>query len=159
MDITVAVIIFVLFAVSLIGIFIPFIPGVALAWLAFIIFIVTKGIFLSHIWLVSILTVITIVTLFSDTIFSIIGAKFYKSTKYGIIGGILGFCAGLFLFPPLGVIIGPFVGVYAGELYSGQKPEQALKSLWGAVLGFLVSVVLRVLLWFVFLFTMIFLAF
>jgi len=147
METAVTVVIFMLYAVSLIGIFIPFIPGLALAWIGFIIYIFTSGVFLDHVWWIILLTLLTIIALMSDTIFSLIGAKAYNSSRYGIIGGFLGFFLGFFFFPPFGIILLPFVGIYLGEIASGKDNNKALKALWGALIGILVSIGLRVLVW------------
>ncbi len=147
MGITVSVAVFVLFAVALIGIFIPFIPGLVLAWLGFVIYLVTQHIVADHIVLLIIMTLLTVVALFSDTLFSIIGAKVYDSSKYGIMGGVVGFFVGLFLFPPFGAIVGPFAGVYLGEIAGGKTPKVAARSFLGSVIGFLVSMGLKLIVW------------
>ncbi len=147
MEIALPVIVFLLFAISLIGIFLPFVPGLALAWIGFIIFVLSKGVFLAHIWWIILLTLLTIIALLSDTIFSLVGAKAYNSSKYGIIGGFCGFILGFFVMPPVGIIILPFVGIYLGEIFSGKDSKQATKAIWGALIGMLVSVGLKVLVW------------
>ena len=147
MEITVGVIVFVLYAISLIGIFIPFIPGLVLAWAGFMTYLITQHVIGEHLILVSVMTLLTVFAVFTDTIFSLICAKIYNSSKYGVMGGILGFFAGLFFFPPFGAIVGPFLGVYVGEVMSGKEPKDALKAITGSVIGFLVSIGLKVIMW------------
>jgi uncharacterized protein len=59
------------------------------------------------------------------------GAKFYKSTRYGIWGSVIGMIIGIILFPPFGMIAGLFIGAVLGELIGGKKSSEALKT--GAV--------------------------
>jgi uncharacterized protein len=64
-----------------------------------------------------------------------IGAKWFGSSKWGILGAILGGFIGLFFSLP-GLIIGPLVGVFIFELIFGQKKiKEAGNSTVGTVLG------------------------
>ena len=49
-----------------------------------------------------------------------------------------------FVFPPWGVLIGPFAGAVIGELFGGKKSAEAFKAGLGAFVGFLFSVVVKV---------------
>ena len=49
--------------------------------------------------------------------------------------------------PPFGILIGPFIGIYLGEIVGGKDPKDAVHSLWGAVIGFLVSIGLKLIVW------------
>lgn len=62
----------------------------------------------------------------------------------GELGSVIGTIAGLFVFPPWGVLIGPFAGAVIGELLGGKKSVEAFKAGVGAFVGFLFSVVVKV---------------
>ena len=64
--------------------------------------------------------------------------------KWGNRGCMIGTIAGLFVFPPWGVLIGPFAGAVIGELFGGKKSAEAFKAGLGAFVGFLFSVVVKV---------------
>lgn len=143
----ISILIFLLLAVSLVGIFIPFIPGLFIGWVGFLIYILYSGLFMPHITLFVLITFFTLFASFSDTLFSLMGAKAYNSSKAGIVGGVVGLVAGLIFFPPFGLIIGPFIGIYLGELANGRDSVAAAHSLWGALIGFLVSIGLKLIVW------------
>jgi hypothetical protein len=58
---------------------------------------------------------------------------------------MIGLVAGLFLFPPFGIIIGPFAGAVIGELSSGKKSRAALRSGFGSFVGFVLGTMLKLI--------------
>ena len=66
----------------------------------------------------------------------IYGTKRFGGTKYGMWGSTIGLLAGLW-FGPLGIVIGPFVGAFVGEMLATQDSSTALRSAWGSFVGFL----------------------
>jgi len=67
-------------------------------------------------------------------------AKRFGGSRYAVIGSLLGLLAGIFFFPPLGIIAGPFLGALAGELIHNRKDgAAALKVAFGAFLAFIVG--------------------
>ena len=64
------------------------------------------------------------------------GTKKFGGTKYGMWGCTFGFIAA-FWMGPLGVIIGPFIGAFLGELIGGNDHSRSLRAAFGAFLGFL----------------------
>ena len=61
------------------------------------------------------------------------------------IGATVGVFAGFFIFPPIGIILGPFVGAVAGELLNdrGDFPKAILVG-FGSFLSFVVGTGLKV---------------
>ena len=47
-------------------------------------------------------------------------------------------------FLPIGVIAGPFLGAMAGELFAGKAIGESLRGAFGALLGFILGVVIKV---------------
>ena len=56
-----------------------------------------------------------------------------------------GLVAGLFFFPPWGLIIGPFVGAFIGELMEGSSKGKALKVALMSFVGFLLTTGLKIM--------------
>lgn len=67
--------------------------------------------------------------------------KKYGGTKAGVTGSTIGMIAWLFVFPPFGMIIGPFAGAFIGEYLAaeGTGGDKALKSARGSFVGFLLT--------------------
>ena len=78
-----------------------------------------------------------------DYISPVLGTKYAGGSKGGNRGCMIGTVAGLFVFPPWGILIGPFVGAVIGELISGKQSVDAVQAGFGAFLGFLFSVVAK----------------
>jgi uncharacterized protein YqgC (DUF456 family) len=67
-------------------------------------------------------------------------AKRFGGSRAAAMGSFLGLLAGIFLFPPWGMIIGPFFGAFAGELiHNRTNGGKALKVAFGAFLAFIVG--------------------
>ena len=111
---------------GIVGCIVPGLPGPPLNYLALILVqIINHDAFTSKflIWF----GVITVVVYLLDYILPILGAKLYNASKYGIWGSIIGMIAGIFFFPPYGLIFGVLFGAIIGELLAGKNHSEALK--------------------------------
>lgn len=88
--------------------------------------------------------ILTLLTMIVDFIAPALGAKGYKASRYGIIGSLIGAFAGIFVLGPFGIIIGPFIGGFIGELIYAQNYEHATKVALGSFIGFLIGSLFKV---------------
>lgn len=103
----------VLSVIGLIGAVAPAIPGPPISWLALLCpYFTTDKV--SGTTLLTTLAMVVIVTAL-DYLFPIWFTKIGGGSKKAIWGSTLGLIVGLF-FPPFGLIVGPFLGAFAGEL-------------------------------------------
>ena len=66
-------------------------------------------------------------------------------TKYAERGALVGLILGSFLIPPLGMIIGSFLGAFLMEIYYARKTSgDALKAAAGSFLGFLLGTGIKI---------------
>jgi uncharacterized protein YqgC (DUF456 family) len=90
-----------------------------------------------------IMAVITVIVTALDYILPAAGAKKYGASKLGFWGAVVGMILGIFFVPPLGMIIGAFIGAIAGELLKGKQSYEALKAGWGVFMGVILGVLLK----------------
>lgn len=86
--------------------------------------------------------VVTVIATALDYIVPALGAKKFQCSKWGTWGCVVGTIVGVFFFP-IGLLLGPFLGAFLGELIAGRKPLQAAKGGFGAFLGFLSGVFIK----------------
>ena len=92
-------------------------------------------------WWVAALAALGLVALGLDYLATLIGAKKLGATWKGMLGALLGIIVGLFVFPPVGLIIGPFIGAMGFEWGFGREARESAKAGVGAVLGMALGVV------------------
>ena len=121
MDIALSVLAFLFTIVGIIGCIVPALPGVVLSYAGLLCAYFTSYSHMSAsaLWIWLAITV--------------------------AVGATVGVFAGFFIFPPIGIILGPFVGAVAGELLNdrGDFPKAILVG-FGSFLSFIVGTGLKV---------------
>lgn len=147
MDITLAVLGAALVLVGFLGSVLPIIPGPPISWAGLLLLKWTHYVddhgaaYENALWIL--LFFVILVTIL-DYVVPIMGTKKYGGSKRGVWGATIGVVVGLF-FGPLGIIIGPFLGAYIGEITTGKKDKDALRAAWGSFMGFLLGVGLKLM--------------
>lgn len=130
--------------VGIIGSIVPVIPGPPLSYLALILLQLSSyHPFTTRFLVLWGLIVIAITIL--DYVIPVYGTKFFGGTKKGVWGATIGMFLGIFFFPPIGIIIGPFLGALTGELIAGAESHKAFKSAFGSFLGFLTGTLMKLI--------------
>ena len=128
---------------GLIGAFLPVLPGPITGWVGLLLLHLTKAVPQDWTFL-GITLAIAIVVWFLDYVIPAMGTKKFGGSKYGVYGTTIGLLVGLIFFPPFGIIIGPFVGAFIGELmFDSNDSKRALKAAFGSFIGFLFSTGLK----------------
>lgn len=153
MDILLIVLGSICLIIGLIGCIIPMLPGPPIAYGALILLHLTDKVQFTLkqliVWLVVVI-VVQVIDYFIPTL----GTKKLGGTRWGIWGCFIGTLIGMFVFPPWGVILGPFLGAVIGELLGGKETEEALKAGLGAFIGFMAGTILKFIVcgWFIYVF-------
>lgn len=143
MDIFLLIVGFLLAITGIIGSILPVLPGPILGWFGLVLLYLTKIVPVNY-TLLGITLVVSIVVLALDYIIPSVGTKKFGGTKFGVIGTTIGLILGMFFFPPIGLIVGPFVGAFVGEMmYDSKNPKKALKASYGSFIGFLTGTFLK----------------
>ena len=144
MDILIISIGAILVIIGVIGSIVPIIPGPPIAFC---------GLLLTHftsqnpftVKFLIILGALAIFSAFIDNILPIYATKKFNGSKKGVWGSAIGLLIGLFFFPPFGLLIGPMVGAFVGEIIDGKSANSAVRPAFGSFIGFLSSIFLRLI--------------
>ncbi|MBI9035032.1 MAG: DUF456 domain-containing protein [Bacteroidales bacterium] len=134
----------ILMVVGLIGCILPIIPGPPISFFGLLMMQLTEKYGFSSKFILIWALVATAVTVL-DYVVPVWGTKKYGGSKKGVWGSMIGLFLGLLFFPPLGIIIGPFMGAFVGELMAGKQSSDALRSGFGSFLGFLAGTLLKII--------------
>ena len=140
MDWVWAIIACVLLALSFVGCVVPVLPGPLLAFGGLLALMPSSFALATqtYIWF----GVACAGVLVLDYVVPAFGAKKFNCSKWGVFGCIAGTLIGIF-FVPWGILAGPFVGAVVGELIAGKELSSSLKGGFGALLGFIFGVALK----------------
>ncbi len=143
MEIVLTVIAFVLMFIGLIGAILPNFPDSVLIVAGALALTAADGLTWTDGVLLAGVAVIALAAEGLVYLAQAYGAKRAGASWKGVVGAILGGLLGLFVLPPVGILIGPIVGAVAGELIGGRRGGEAFKAGLGALLGTLGGVVLK----------------
>lgn len=132
----------ILLVIGIAGCILPVIPGQILSWSSLLILQLTSDPPFTAEFLVIWALVTAGVTLL-DYYVPIWGTKKLGGSKKGIWGATIGLIIGIFFFPPFGLIIGPFVGAYLGEVVAGKDSKTAFRSGLGSFVGFVAGTMMK----------------
>ncbi len=57
----------------------------------------------------------------------------------GVREAMIGTFVGIFIFPPFGIILGPFMGAFIAEMIHENNTRKAIRSGLGSFMGFLIG--------------------
>lgn len=124
--------------VGLAGSILPALPGAPLSYIGLLLLLLCDGADISSasLWTGAIFLVIVSVL---DYIAPIWLTNASGGSKQATRGSVIGMVAGLFFFPPWGLILGPFIGAFLGELMAQATTGKALKVAMMSFLGFVLT--------------------
>ncbi len=128
--------------VGLIGCLLPILPGPPISYLGLLLLQLQEVAPFSTQFMIIWLG-ITVVVVVLDYLIPAFGTKKYGGSRWGIAGTMIGLLVGIFVFPPLGIIIGPIVGALVGEALSGKTSQEALRAAFGSFVGFLFGTLIK----------------
>ncbi|NNE93195.1 MAG: DUF456 family protein [Verrucomicrobiales bacterium] len=139
------ILVITLIVVGFVGSFLPIVPGAFLLWLGAVLHYFLFGMQDSGLsWQgLVVISLLLIVSLVIDWLSGALGAKWFGSSKWGMLGAFVGAIVGLFFSLP-GLILGPIIGVFVFEMYVAKKEmKDASNSTIGTVVGGLAGLIAR----------------
>ena len=133
----------ILMLVGILGCILPLLPGPPLCYVALLLQQLRSDtpFTAKFLWIWAGVTVFVTAL---DYVIPLVGTRKYGGSKYGVWGSTIGLIAG-FWMGPLGIIIGPFVGAFIGEMIASNNSEHALRAAWGSFVGFLFGTLLKLI--------------
>ncbi|WP_245831010.1 DUF456 domain-containing protein [Sediminibacillus massiliensis] len=137
MDIVLWILIIVCFALSFAGIIFPLIPSPLVLWIGFLLYFFFLNVDeLSWVfWLGMIF--LTVILIVSDIIANSYFVKKYGGSKWGERVAAVAVIVGSFIVPPFGIIIVPFIAVFATEMIQQRTMQESIRASIGSLIGFL----------------------
>lgn len=132
-----------LLAIGLIGCFVPMIPGPPIAYCALLVALAVGDHSAPTGSTLVIAGAITAAVVVLDYVVPAWGAAKFHCSRGGTVGCLIGTVVGFF-FLPIGIIAGPFLGAFFGELLAGRKFGSSVFGAVGALVGFLTGVLLKI---------------
>lgn len=130
--------------IGLAGSILPALPGAPLSFAGLVLLCFCDGADISStsIWVSAILLAIVSVL---DYVAPIWLTNASGGSKQATRGSIAGLIAGLFFFPPWGLVIGPFIGAFVGELMTHASTGKALKVAMMSFVGFVLTTGMKII--------------
>ncbi len=145
MDVLLAILALVLSVLGVAGCIIPVLPGVVLSYAGLL---CSWGASYSQLsgqtlWLWLALTAAVSA---ADYFLPAWMTRRFGGSRAGAVGATIGVFAGFFLFPPFGIVLGPFAGAVIGELlHDSTDSARAFRSGFGSFMAFIVGTGLKLI--------------
>lgn len=146
-SIIISVVVWTVILVGLVGTVVPVLPGIGLIFAGILAHALYFGVDEVGLVTLVVLGFVSLVSMLLDFLASAYGASRFGSTRWGVLGSIVGGIAGLVAFNVPGLVLGVFLGAAAGEMFFARKDlHRSLRAGWGSVLGFLGGTAIKLLL-------------
>ena len=123
MDLFLIIVSSILMLIGLLGCILPALPGPPVSYIGFLLLHFTEKVQFTTTQIL-VLLLLVIIAQVLDYFIPILGSKYSGGTKWGSWGAFIGSVVGLF-FLPWGLILGPFLGAIAGELFGDADVKSA----------------------------------
>jgi uncharacterized protein YqgC (DUF456 family) len=131
----------IIMILGIIGCLVPVLPGPPLSFIGLLLLHFTRfGQFTA--WTLIIFAAMAVLVTILDYLVPVWGTRKFGGSKYGTRGAAIGLVVGFFL-GPLGIILGPLLGAFVGEMIFKDNFNYALKAGFGSLIGFLTGIGLK----------------
>lgn len=145
MDVFLSILAALFAVVGLLGCIVPMLPGPPMSYAAMILVACCSYSDLGWTTMV-VFFIITVAVTVLDFLLPAWMALRFGGSRAGEIGATVGMIAGFFVFPPVGILLGPFVGAVVGELVVNREDtSRAMRVGFGAFMSFIVGTGLKLI--------------
>ncbi|HZK25090.1 MAG TPA: DUF456 family protein [Oscillospiraceae bacterium] len=132
-----------LFIVGVLGTVLPVLPGAILIFGGMLLYGYLTNFAVLTINFYLLQGVAMLLVFLIDFLATAVGTKRYGGSRVASFGAAIGTLVGIFSFPPLGIVVGPFLGAVLAELLVGKDTNQALRVGFGTLIGLLGGTILK----------------
>jgi uncharacterized protein YqgC (DUF456 family) len=136
----------ILIIIGLIGVFVPALPGVVIIFLGILVASFAADFSFISPYTIGVLGALTVISLCIDYFSGALGAKYAGASAGGVGATVLGSIFGTVVLGPLGIFLGPALGVFVFEYYKrkdlGHSTKVAKYALLSSVLGLGINLVI-----------------
>ncbi|RJR51302.1 MAG: DUF456 domain-containing protein [Desulfobacteraceae bacterium] len=143
MELTLVVLGLFLSLLGFAGCLLPILPGPPLSYIALLVLSFARDYQPFSVSFLVITGILTAVVSILDYVIPPLGARRYGASRYGFWGSFIGMLLGLIFFAVLGALVGAWLGAIGGELYAGKSGKGAMRAGWGAFLGNLAALLVK----------------
>jgi uncharacterized protein YqgC (DUF456 family) len=155
MDYVLLILGFICIIFGVLGSVLPGLPGPPVSYLGLLMIHWTRFASFSTRMLIILAAIVAVVAVL-DYLVPLWGTKTFGGSKAGVRGSTIGLIIGIILLPMFGIVLGPFglfgilggpfIGAWIGELYAGKESRQAFRAAFGSFIGFLAGTLMKVVL-------------
>ena len=130
--------------VGILGSVLPALPGPPISYVGLLLLLPCEGgdISSTTLWVTGIfLAIVSILDYVAPVWLTNLSGGGKQATR----GSMAGLIAGLFFFPPWGLVVGPFVGAFIGELVESASKGKALKVALMSFVGFVMTTGMKII--------------
>ena len=133
----------ILMLAGIVGCFLPVLPGLPLCFISllFLDFTLEHDEFTAMFFMAWAMLIIVVGIV--DYLVPVWGTKWFGGSAAGRSGSTIGLILGIFIYPPLGLIIGPLLGAFLGELTVGRSIPASWKAAFGTLAGLMAGTLLK----------------
>ena len=135
----------IFFILGLLGTVLPVLPGAILIYAGMLVYGMMTGFKSMTVNFFLIQALILIIIFLVDFLASLIGTRHFGGSKQAIYGAGIGTLLGLFVMPPVGIFVGPFLGAVIAELLLGKQLQEAIRVGIGSFIGIVGGTLLKLL--------------
>lgn len=130
--------------IGIAGSILPALPGPPLSYIGLLLLLPCEGVDISNtaLWIYGIfLGIVSILDYVAPVWLTNLSGGGKQATR----GSMAGLIAGLFFFPPWGLVIGPFIGAFIGELIESASKGKAFKVALMSFAGFVLTTGMKII--------------
>lgn len=126
-----------LMLLGLVGTMVPALPGVPIIFLAILGYGWYEGFHQVSGHYLALMGALALLSVAVDYGAGFLGSRSLGATRLGSVGAAIGGIVLTILWGPVGIIVGPWIGAFTGEILAGKNLVEAARAGWGALIGIL----------------------